>query len=85
MAFCHITNSNSKKRTVQEMVEEVLLKSEKGMTPSEIHVGIKEFGYSGAPGNIHTRLHRWLKRGDTAIIKIGDGIYAHKTRVNENK
>jgi len=66
-------------KTVLEMVEQVLLESKKAMTPGQLHVAIKKLGYNGDPGNIHPRIYKWMKRGTTKVVKVGDGLYAHKS------
>jgi hypothetical protein len=67
------------KRTAKEMAEQVLLEAKKPLAPREIHIGIQRLGYEGKPGNIYPRLHKWMRMGNTSIVKVNEGLYAHKS------
>jgi hypothetical protein len=77
--FFDLAQKTERKKTALQMVEEVLLNKKNPMTPKEIHVAITKLGYTGAPGNIYPRLFKWMKEGKANIIKISDGLYAHKS------
>ncbi|PIR53431.1 hypothetical protein COU76_01280 [Candidatus Peregrinibacteria bacterium CG10_big_fil_rev_8_21_14_0_10_49_10] len=69
------------KKTAKEFAEEALLQSEKPMKPKELYEAMKQGGYQGKFQNLYMYLYKWNKRKDPIIFRVGEGLYSHRSSI----